>query len=76
MKRPKLPKPADNIKLAEMELKVDRGWKLKPTPSQGAMLQEIQSLIERIKMDDKKIRQLEDMKGIAWKGQKTGHEDG
>ena len=76
MKRPKLPKPADNMKVAEMELKVDRGWKLKPTPSQGAMLQEIQSLIERIKKDDKKIRLLEDMKGIEWKGQKTGPEDG
>ena len=67
MQRPKLPKPADNMKVAEMELKVERGWKLKPTSSQGAMLQEIQSLIERIKMDDKKIRQLEDMKGVKWK---------
>lgn len=67
MKRPKLPKPADNMIVAEMELKVERGWKLSPSSSQGAMLQEIQSLIERIKRDDKKIRQLEDMKGIKWK---------
>jgi hypothetical protein len=37
------------------------------------MLQEIQSLIERIKQDDAKIRQLEEMKDIRWK---TGHEDG
>ena len=59
MKRPKLPKPADNMKVAEMELKVERGWKLNPSASQGAMLQEIQSLIERIKIDDPKIRQLE-----------------
>ncbi len=59
MKRPKLPKPADNMKVAEMELKVERGWKLNPSASQGAMLQEIQSLIERIKSDDPKIRQLE-----------------
>lgn len=76
MKRPKLPKPADNMKVAEMELKVERGWKLNPSSSQGAMLQEIQSLIERIKRDDKKIRQLEDMKGIKWNPEKTGHEDG
>ena len=54
MKRPKLPKPADNITVAEMELKVERGWKLNPSSSQGAMLQEIQSLIERIKSDDTK----------------------
>jgi len=59
MKRPKLPKPADNMKVAEMELKVERGWTLNPSASQGAMLQEIQSLIERIKVDDPKIRQLE-----------------
>jgi len=31
------------------------------------MLQEIQSLLERIKRDDTKIRQLEEMKGINWK---------
>ncbi len=59
MKRPELPKPADNMKVAEMELKVERGWKLNPSASQGAMLQEIQSLIERIKIDDPKIRQLD-----------------
>ena len=76
MKKPKLPKPADNMKVAEMELKVERGWKLNPSSSQGAMLQEIQSLIERIKRDDKKIRQLEDMKGVNWNPEKTGHEDG
>ncbi len=56
MKRPKLPKPADNMTVAEMELKVERGWKLNPSASQGAMLQEIQSLIERIKRDEKKLR--------------------
>jgi hypothetical protein len=57
MKRPKLPKPAENMEVAKMELKVERGWKLNPSASQGAMLQEIQSLIERIKRDEKKIRQ-------------------
>jgi len=67
MKRPKLPKPADNMKVAGMELKVERGWEKNPTTSQGAMLQEIQSLIERIKRDDTKIRSLEEMKGIKWK---------
>ena len=67
MKRPKLPKPADNIEVAEMELKVEKGWKLNPSSSQGAMLQEIQSLLERIKRDDTKIRQLEEMKRIKWK---------
>ncbi len=65
MKRPKIPKPADNIQVVEMELKVERGWKLNPTASQGTMLQEIQSLIERIKRDDGKIHQLEAMKGIT-----------
>jgi len=65
MKRPKIPKPADNIQVVEMELKVERGWKLNPTASQGTMLQEIQSLIERIKQDDGKIHQLEKMKGIT-----------
>ncbi len=72
MKRPKLPKPADNMKVAEMELKVERGWKLNPSASQGAMLQEIQSLIERIKRDDTKIRQLEEMRGIKWKENPDG----
>lgn len=76
MKRPKIPEPADNIKVVQMELKVERGWKLKPTSSQGAMLQEIQSLIERIKQDDTKIRQLEEMKDIKWIPPKTGPEDG
>ncbi len=37
-----------------MELKIERGWKRNPTASEGAMLQEIQSLIERIKHDDTK----------------------
>ena len=72
MKRPKMPKPADNMKVAEMELKVERGWKLTPTASQGAMLQEIQSLIERIKRDDTKIRQLEEMKDIKWEENPDG----
>jgi hypothetical protein len=72
MKRPKLPKPADNMEVAKMELKVDRGWKLNPSASQGAMLQEIQSLIERIKGDDTKIRQLEEMKAINWKENPEG----
>jgi len=75
MKRPKIPKPADNIQVAEMELKVERGWKLNPSSSQGAMLQEIQSLIERIKLDDSKIHQLEDMRGIKSNPKKTGPED-
>jgi len=72
MKRPKLPKPADNMEVAKMELKVERGWEQNPTPSQGRMLQEIQSLIERIKRDDTKIRSLEDMKGIKWKENPEG----
>jgi len=68
MKRPKLPKPADNMEVAKMELKVERGWKLNPSASQGAMLQEIQSLIERIKRDEKKIRQGECFSNCSHKG--------
>jgi len=64
------------MKVAEMELKVERGWKLNPSSSQGAMLQEIQSLIERIKCDATKISQLEKLNGIKWNPKKTGHEDG
>jgi len=60
-------KPADNIKLAEMELKVERGLEVVQNDRQLTILIEIQQLIDRIKRDDKKIRQLEDMKGIKWK---------
>lgn len=63
MKRPKLPKPADNMQVAQMESKIERGWEKNPTVSQGVMLQEIQSLIERVKRDDKQIRHLERKKG-------------
>lgn len=69
-------KPADNVKLAEMEMKVERGLAVVQNDRQLTILSEIQQLIERIKLDDVKIRQLEDMKGITWKGKKTGHEDG
>jgi hypothetical protein len=44
-------RPADNIKLAEIELNIERGGK--------TMLEDVQSLIERIKADEKKIRQRE-----------------
>lgn len=59
-------KPADNFKLAEMEMKVENGLKKFHTEGQLGILRDIQSLIERIKLDEKKIRQLEDMKGIKW----------
>jgi len=58
--------PADNVKLAEMELNIERLWHKAATPGGKSMLEDVQSLIERIKGDDKKIRQLEDMKGITW----------
>jgi len=64
------------MKLAEMEIKVERGLPLVQNNRQLKVLIEIQSLIDRIKLDDKKIRQLEDMKGIKWNPEKTGHEDG
>ena len=60
--------PADNFKLAEMELTVERAWGKMTNEKQGIMLKDIQSLIERIKLDDKKIRQLEKMHGISWLG--------
>jgi len=68
-------KAADNVKLAEMEMKVERGLPMVNNDRQLKILVEIQSLIERIKQDDKKIRKLEELKGIAWNPQKTGHED-
>ena len=61
-------KPADNVKLAEMELTVERAWKRMTNEKQAIMLRDIQSLIERIKLDDKKIRKLEKMNGISWLG--------
>ena len=60
--------PADNTKLATMELAVETAWKKNPEPSMNKMLLEIQSLIERVKLDDKKIRKLEKMNGITWLG--------
>ncbi len=68
-------KPADNMKLAEMEMKVERGLPQVRTDGQLGILRDIQSLIERIKLDDIKIRKLEDMKGIHWNPEKTDPED-
>jgi len=59
-------KPADNFKLAEMEMKVERGLPQVQTEGQLGILRDIQSLIERIKKDADKIRQLEEMKDIKW----------
>lgn len=64
-------KPADNMKLAEMEMKVERGLPQVQTDGQLGILRDIQSLIERIKLDEEKIRQLEEMKGIKWHDEHT-----
>jgi hypothetical protein len=65
--------PADNVKLAEMELNIERLHHKAATPGGKSMLEDVQSLIERIKADEKKIQQLEKMNGITWLGdeQKT-----
>lgn len=68
--------PADNMAVAKLELKVERHLKLVKNESEYKILEEIQQVIERVKRDDVKIRQLEDMKGIKWNPKKTGHEDG
>jgi hypothetical protein len=60
--------PADNVKLAEMELSIERLYPKAATPGGKSMLEDVQSLIERIKLDEKKIRQLEKMNGITWLG--------
>ena len=61
-------RPADNIKLAEMELNIERLYHKAATPGGRSMLEDVQSLIERIKADEKKIKQLEKMNGISWLG--------
>ncbi len=65
-------KPADNVKLAEMEMKVERGLPQVQTEGQLGNLRDIQRLIERIKKDDKKIRLLEEMKDIKWQENPDG----
>ena len=61
-------RPADNVKLAEMELNIERLYQKAATPGGRSMLEDVQSLIERIKADEKKIKQLEKMNGITWLG--------
>lgn len=68
--------PADNMAVAKLELKVERHLKLVKTEREYNILYEIQQLIERVKRDEVKIKQLEDMKGITRNPKKTGHEDG
>ena len=51
-------RPADNIKLAEIELNIERLDHKAVTPGGKTMLEDAQSLIERIKADEKKIRQM------------------
>jgi hypothetical protein len=66
-------RPADNMKLVEMELNIERLYSKAATPGGRDMLVDVQSLIERVKADEKKIKQLEKMNGISWLGdeQKT-----
>lgn len=61
-------RPADNIKLVEMELNIERLYSKAATPGGRSMLEDVQSLIERVKADEKKIKQLEKMNGITWLG--------
>ena len=64
---------ADNVKLAEMELNIERLYQKAATPGGRSMLEDVQSLIERIKGDEKKIKQLEKMNGISWLGDEQTH---
>jgi len=51
-----------------MELNVERAWAKRTKESQTSLLMNIQALINRVKLDDKKIRKLEKMNGITWLG--------
>jgi len=66
--------PADNVQLAEMELNVERAWAKRKKESQTSLLMNIQALINRVKLDDKKIRKLEKMNGITWLGDEQKEE--
>lgn len=70
--------PADNAKLAKIELGIEKAWNgLSPGAQKtSTVLPQIQSLIERIKLDDKKIRQLEKMNGITWLGDEQKEKEG
>lgn len=59
MKRPPLPDPANNLQVAEAEFRLERAWGREPNEEQAKMLQEIQALIERIKLDTKTITLME-----------------
>jgi hypothetical protein len=61
-------RPADNMKLVEMELNIERLYQKAATPGGKSMLEDVQALIERIKRDEKKIKQLEKINGITWLG--------
>ncbi len=62
--------PADNMKVASMELKMEEIWLKAKEAGYGKMVivKDVQALIERIKLDEKKIQQLEKMNGITWLG--------
>jgi hypothetical protein len=62
--------PADNMKVASMELKMEELWLKAKEAGTGKMVivRDVQALIERVKLDEKKIQQLEKMNGITWLG--------
>lgn len=60
--------PADNMKVASMELSIEKLWRKAATPGGKSMLEDVQALIERIKLDEQKIKKLEKMNGISWLG--------
>jgi len=67
--------PADSVQVAEIEIAIEKAWKRK-VPGTNKLLMEVQSLIERIKLDEKKIQQLEKMNGISWLGdEQKGEKD-
>lgn len=60
--------PTDNMKVASMELSIEKLWRKAATPGGKSMLEDVQALIERIKLDEQKIKKLEKMNGISWLG--------
>ncbi len=70
--------PADSVQVAEVELAIEKSWNgLSPEAQKvSTLLPEIQSLIERIKLDEQKIKKLEKMNGITWLGDEQKGEKG
>ena len=62
--------PTDNMKVASMEPSIEKLLRKAATPGGKSMLEDVQALIERIKLDEQKIKKLEKMNGIKLDEQK------